>query len=416
VTTVPIDLTGHPMARADVAVSAGTGGAPRAGGAVAVRVLEAEAEFASLEGAWERLQAGAAVTSVFATFEWQYLWWKAYGGGRPLRLLVATSDGEVVGILPLYVGTERVARWPVRLLRFVGTGGDTSPDDLGPVLAAGREVEIARALAAAVLSLRGWDVLDLQDMEPGSGFAVEMARAARRGRLPCRTGRAERIAYVALPESWDRWLMSLHRDRRYRVKKMRRDLLAAHPDARFFAWTDAATLDVGVDRLIELHHKRWEGTGRPHGFSSTEYVGFHRAVMAACLERGRLRLFCLELGGEIAAILYMYRFRDAIYLMQTGFDPEHAQLKPGLVLLGWVIEQAIQEGLRAVDFLKGEHRYKDELASDERETTYLTALRMTPGAAVFGVRRLLLPALKARGARALGLGRPAQGQPSSVAV
>ena len=377
-------------------------------------MLEAEAEFAALEDAWERLQAGAAVTSVFASFDWQHLWWKTYGGGRPLRLLVAASDGEVVGILPLYVATERVLGWPVRLLRFVGTGGDTSPDDLGPVLAAGREGEVAPALAEAVVALGGWDVLDLQDMEPGSGFAAAMAAAARRARLPCRTGRAERISFVALPESWDAWLMSLHRDRRYRVKKMRRDLLAAHPDARFFAWTDAATLDAGVDRLIELHHARWAGRGQAHGFSSREYVDFHRAVMSACLGRDRLRLYALELGGRITAMLYMYRFRDAIYLMQTGFDPEHAKLKPGLVLLGWVIEQAIAERLRAVDFLKGEHRYKDELGNGERETACLTALRATPGAAVFAARRQVLPALKARLTRALGLDRRAHA-PSSPA-
>jgi CelD/BcsL family acetyltransferase involved in cellulose biosynthesis len=156
-----------------------------------------------------------------------------------------------------------------------------------------------------------------------------------------------------------------------------------------------------VDRLIELHHRRWEGKGRAHGFSSPEYVGFHRAVMAACLARGQLRLYCLELGGKIAAMLYMYRFRDAIYLMQAGFDPELARVKPGLVLLGWALEQAIEERLRAVDFLKGEHRYKEELASGERETTYLTVPRRTFAAVVFGARRVVLPGLKARLAGAL---------------
>jgi len=390
-------------------------GAARTGRTL-VRVIESDAEFASLEGAWEKLQAGAAVTSVFASFDWQYLWWKAYGRGRPLRLLVATSDGEVVGILPLYVCTERILGCPVRLLRFVGTGGDTSPDDLGPVLAAGREAEAARALAAAVLCLGGWDVLHLHDMEPATAFAAEMRAAARRASLPSRAGRSQRISHLALPESWDAWLLSLHRDRRYRVKKMRRDLVAAHPEARFFVWTEAATLEAGVDRLIHLHHQRWQGTGQAHGFSSPEYVGFHRAVMAACLARDRLRLHCLELRGEIAAMLYMYRFRDAIYLMQAGFDPEYARSRPGLVLLGWVIEQAIAEKVRVLDFLKGEHRYKDELATGERETVYLTALRMRPGAWVFGARRLVLPAIKGYLAQALGRAPRTDRQPGPAAV
>ncbi len=369
-----------------------------------VRVIDSDAEFASLESTWERLQAGAAATSIFASFDWQHLWWKTYGRGAPLRLLVATDGPEVVGLLALHVSTERVMRCPVRLLRFVGTGGDTSPDDLGPVLAAGREEEAARALADGVLRLPGWDVLHLHDMEPASPFAAAMADAARRASLPCRTGRSERISYVELPATWEAWLGSLHRDRRYRVRKMRKDLLAAHPDARFFAWSDPATLDAGVDRLIHLHHARWRDTGERHAFSSPEYVAFHRGVMHACFARDRLRLYALELGGQIAAMSYMYKFRGAQYLMQAGFDPAHTRLKPGLVLLGWVIEQAIGEGCRVVDFLKGEHRYKEELATGERQTVFLTAFRGRPGAWVFRARRFVLPAWKARALRLLGRG------------
>ena len=49
-----------------------------------------------------------------------------------------------------------------------------------------------------------------------------------------------------------------------------------------------------------------------------------------------------------------------------------------------------------LDFLRGDHRYKEELANGERETVYLTALRWRPAAAVHVLRRVILPALKAR--------------------
>ena len=78
----------------------------------------------------------------------------------------------------------------------------------------------------------------------------------------------------------------------------------------------------------------------PHSFASPEYVGFHRAVMAACLARNRLRLYCLELGGQPAAMYYFYKFRDAVYLMQSGFDPDLSAVKPGQVLLGHIVEHA----------------------------------------------------------------------------
>ena len=105
-------------------------------GPLRVHVLESAAEMAALGDAWETLQRDAAVASIFASFDWQSAWWRAYGANRALRLVVAYAGDAPVGILPLYVQKVNVMRWPVRILRFVGSGGDTAPDDLGPVLAA----------------------------------------------------------------------------------------------------------------------------------------------------------------------------------------------------------------------------------------------------------------------------------------
>ncbi|MBS0583729.1 MAG: GNAT family N-acetyltransferase [Proteobacteria bacterium] len=359
-----------------------------------VCMIESGDALADLGERWERLHADARLASVFSGFDWQHLWWRNYGRGRQLRLLLAFDGEALVGILPLHVERVRMLCWPVRQLRFVGTGGDTSPDDLGPVLMRGRESEVAQALAKAVMELAGWDVLALTDMNPACAFTTAIEAVARRSRLACRSGCSERIAFMRLPTSWDDWLASLHRDRRYRVRNIRKKLVAAHPDARFFVWNDATTLDAGIDRLMYLHRKRWRASGESHGFSSSEYVAFHRAVMAACLARDRLRLYCLEIGGNIAAMFYFYRFRDSVYLMQSGFDPDYADLKPGQVLLGHVIEHAIGEGHAMLDFLRGEHRYKDELATGKRETVFVQVQRIRLGALAYQVRRRWLPALK----------------------
>lgn len=369
--------------------------------------------FEGLEADWERLQRDARATSVFQTFTWMKSWWGAYGRGQPLRILVARDRGAVVGILPVYVHTLPMLKFPVRMLRLVGTGGDTFPDDLGPVLAAGRDEEVARALADAVIALPGWDVLLLHDMLPDNAFTAAIAKASRGARLAPMTGRSERIAYLDLPESFDAWLKSLSGDRRYRIRSARKKLAAAHP-TRFFVWEDGATLDRGIDRLIELHKKRW-GDGQSNSFATPEYVACHRAVMHGLFANDRLRLYCLEASGQIVAMFYFYKFRDRVYLMQSGFDPDMSSLKPGQVLLGHIVEHAIGEGNKVLDFLRGDHRYKDEIATGERETVYVTAFRLRPGAFVYRTRRMILPALKARvlamAKRARG-SKPADAQPS----
>src|SRR5690606_29080409 len=148
----------------------------------------------------------------------------------------------------------------VRVLQFIGTGGDTHPDDLGAILLPRCKEAAAEALAEAVLSLSGWDVLALGDMDPRSPFPEALERAAARRGLAREKGVSQRIPYVTLPSSWNAFLASLDAKRRARFRKFPRRLAEAFP-ARFFVWDDAARLDEAVDRLAHLHRKRWSEYG-----------------------------------------------------------------------------------------------------------------------------------------------------------
>jgi CelD/BcsL family acetyltransferase involved in cellulose biosynthesis len=360
---------------------------------IGVKLITTAEAFAELAPVWNRLHAEATLASVFTSWIWQFHWWQVYGRGQPLRLLIAATEDEVVGILPLYVQSVTVLGLRVRLLRFVGTGGDTCPDDLGSILEPRRAQLAAQELARAALALRDADVLLLTDLSPECPLRAAVESAARGGGRPTLAGVSERIAFIHLPASWDEYLGSLSSHHRLGLRYKRRKLAKGHA-ARFFVCDDPAQLDSVFDRLAELHRRRWGGGSE--SFASAQYLEFHRRVMKACLPRGWLRLYCLELDGEIAAISYCYRFRNAIYCMQAGFDPAKAKLKVGSVLLGHAFEHAIGEGNRLFDFLRGDHDYKEQLASNHRETQSLRAFRATLGALAYRLRRVWLPLLKAR--------------------
>lgn len=365
------------------------------GGEIAVQFLTSREEFARLAPQWNRLHAQAAAASVFNSWLFQYQWWQVYGAGQPLRILVALDRGETVGILALYIQKVVVLGVASRVLRFVGSGGDTGPDDLGPVIAPGYEDTVASKLARAALRLSGFDAAVFSDIDPRSLFAAALEEAAADARRAIFSEVSERIAYIELPGSWAAYLQSMTSDRRTRLKKARRKCEAAHA-TRFFVWNDAASLDTAIDRLVELHRKRWQEAGGSASFASPEYIEFHRQTMKSAFARGWLRLYCLELDGAIAAITYCYRFRNGVYLMQAGFDPALAKSNPGKVLLGHALEHAIGEGNDVFDFLKGEHRYKDQLATGHRATRGVRVFRNTAGGLAYRLRRVLLPQWKAR--------------------
>lgn len=362
-----------------------------------IDIITDRAGFEALREPWARLQDRIPDTSVFMTWEWQHLWWKHYGDGQELRLLVVRDAGIVVGIMPLYLQNRRVLRLvPVKILRNVGTGGDTAPDYLDPLIDPAQADEIADVLVQAILDKSlAYDQLLLADFIPESAFARTLRKHLGTTDARRRESVSARISFITLPESWDDYLAGLSGDRRNVIRRFRRKLEVL-PAARFYTWQDPATLDRGIDRLIELHLKRWTNRSDSHAFSSKAYVGFHREVMHAAMEKGWLRLFCIEAEGQIMAMLYCYRYRDRMYYFQGGFDPAMSKLRPGLVLMGHAIEQAILEGTRTFDMLRGEYEFKTHWAKERHETAQIAVSRITPAGLTWHLRTEILPALKKR--------------------
>jgi CelD/BcsL family acetyltransferase involved in cellulose biosynthesis len=367
-----------------------------------VTLVDSPQAFDDLRERWTALCESAAYASIFTTWSWQRLWWRHYGADNLLRIVLVEDAGLLVGLAPLYVQTARV--FPgieAAVLRFAGTGGDTAPDYLDPLIRRGYEERVAQLLARHVVGgLGGWDVARISDLHADSPFRSALLGALRDARLDCEEDVSARISYLSLPQTWDDYLGTLSRERRYTVRHARRKFESL-PGARFFVWDDAATMDAAVDRLIELHHSRWKQRGEAHAFSSAAYVGFHRDVIHASREQNRLRIYCLEAEGAVIAMYYFYRFGDTLYYFQGGFEPKYERLRPGLCLMGYAIEHAIQEGNREFDMLRGEYKYKRQWAKQTRTTHQVVGYRRNPAALAYRLRKSYLPGIKQRMKRAL---------------
>ena len=77
--------------------------------------LEPISSLDSIREEWDDLAARSG--NIFATWEWNSIWWRHFGGGRPLAATACrAADGSLLAILPLYLWSARplrVARGPV---------------------------------------------------------------------------------------------------------------------------------------------------------------------------------------------------------------------------------------------------------------------------------------------------------------
>ncbi len=275
-------------------------------------------------------------------------------------------------------------------LRLVGTGGDTSPDYLGALLDPEEEEVTARSLVDFVLESAGWDVLSLSEVREGSALEAALLDRTARHRLKVHVGPPTRITVVPLPDTWEGFLSTISRHLRQEIARRRRRM--AELGARGYLWRDPTDLDQAFDRLAFLHGLRWRRRAGHHAFSTPEYLAFHREVMHRFLRRGWLRLLVLQIGDEIVAMRYCFRFRDEVFAFQSGFDPAYGRYGPGAVLMGYLLEHSIDEGVRLVDMLKGEYPHKDSWSREHRTTTHLRVYRHTLAGRLRRLREQELPA------------------------
>ena len=321
---------------------------------------------------WGRLAERAG--NVFATPEWLTLWWRHFGDEREPHLQAVRDDERLVALLPLYLWRRRAPR----TLRFMGHGPS---DVMGPVCAPEDRPVAAKALER-LLAHGGWDVL-LAERLPSADVLPPS--------LGARELQTEPSPVLAIQgTSWDEFLAAKSSNFRQQVRRRERKLAEEH-GLSFRLADDPARLDADLDVLFRLHEARWGAEGS--GALRERRSAFHREFAPLALERGWLRLWLLELGGRPAAAWYGLRFAGRELFYQAGRDPALEKQAVGFVLLVHTVREAMNDGMREYDFLRGGEGYKDRFTDDTTVVRSFAAGRGPLGRAAVTVapraRRLL---------------------------
>jgi CelD/BcsL family acetyltransferase involved in cellulose biosynthesis len=306
-----------------------------------------------LRDEWDAL--ASATGNVFATWEWASLWWRRFGESRTLLTHACRSaDGRLLGILPLYTWQRR----PFHVVRLVGHG---EADQLGPICLPEDRPAVADALRK-VLADAGADVF----------LAERLAREEGWGALlDADEIRAEPSPVVRFDVgTWEDFVRARSRNFRDQARRRERRLRDRH-EIRFRLATDPETLDRDLDALFSLHRARWAGTQTNFG----RREAFHREFAARALERGRLRLWLLEVDGHPRAAIHGFRLGDVESFYQSGRDPAFDDLSVGFVVLLHAIREALADGMAEYRLLLGGESYKYRFANEDREVMTLATTR-----------------------------------------
>jgi len=335
-----------------------------------VELLTSEDTFDRLQSIWQALEKADPDCQPFNTWSWLSLWWQHYRkDGDSLAILIVRQGRKVVAIAPFYVGYVPELRYMrISLLRFIGTGGDTSPDYMNIIALPQWRVAAEQAIIGHLPQVPGWHKLLLRDVSKGSTLALCIQTFIESQAGFAWPIKQNLILRARLPESWDAYKAQLSRKRRKQINH-RRNRLDAAGDWALSICSSEIELQEAVEALKKLHRQRWNSKGKAGRFASQNYIQFHSAVIKRFFADHCLWLATLRLDNEIIGVQYIFLWRGELLFYQSGYSPEHDCLSPGHVLFTYTIQRAIEQGLTGIDMLKGDYVYKSAYAKSEFYTS-----------------------------------------------
>ena len=334
---------------------------------------------------WERLAVGMP----FRSWTWLSHWWRYYGPGNRLAVLGVFDDADLlIGIAPWYLTCSPLHG---RVLRMLGSG-EVCSDYLSVLCHPAAEAAIAEALADYLVGavddgpegLR-WDLLELNGVDAEDRPVTHLVNALADSGCTVHSRPGLNCWRLELPVDWDTYVATLGKTMRRDLRRLERDLLNTNR-AVFHSVTKLDELPQAMAILIELHQRRWSLLGEKGCFESVRFLGFYNDVVPELFRRGQTHIHWLELDGRPVAAEYQLAGNGAVYAYQAGMDPASSEQQPGKLINLTILRQAIEQGYRAFDFLRGDEPYKSRFGARPRPSVQL---RVVPRRAVARMRHNL---------------------------
>lgn len=271
------------------------------------------------------------------------------------------DDGRLVGLLPLY----RRRTMGCRILGFP-VSGSTPPFSL--IAEAGKEVEVAEAIAAHLKSRRDWDVLRLHKICLDHAPANALADALER-HMPLVRKEAETTYLVDTASgSFEEYMATRSRQFRKTLRKAEKQYDGLG-ELRDLDCPGDLSLDQAMKMVEQVLERSWKG-----GEDSAGVVRHLKRYAEPALEDGILHLSVATLDGQPLGYQLWFVHAQKAYGFHLAYDVSLPKLSPGHMQLGRAINIAFDTEMQELD-LCGSTDYLQKWATGTRTFTELRLVR-----------------------------------------
>jgi CelD/BcsL family acetyltransferase involved in cellulose biosynthesis len=332
---------------------------------------------------WDALVRRNPMATPFSSWAFHRAWWDAYGANATEQtLLVCGEAGEPIAIVPL-MRRHEVEPLDADLHTMIRHGTDLGLTPVAPTASAlffgasyhadyatliGDPADFPAVAAATARHLSSpaagdWDVVDLRRIRcadpAGDALAAAFGAVEVTRGWTLNVDREDVCPVVTFPAgaSMEGYLETLGKKERHEI---RRKVRRAEATGRI-ELTDSGEPLRDLETFIDLHQRRWGEAGLfPDTAGGVQSRVLFRRMFELFGAAGPLRLSFLSVGGRRIAAGVHFETREGLLYYNAGIDPDARDLSPGVLTVYAYVQRALRDGLRRLDFLRGDEPYKYE--------------------------------------------------------
>jgi CelD/BcsL family acetyltransferase involved in cellulose biosynthesis len=332
-------------------------------------------ELAGYRLLWNSWLPNSPRATFFNTWDWLDLYWRHFGGDQKLRVLLARSAGNPIGILPLCVRTERRSFGIVRVLTYPLDDWGTWYGPIGSNAAA----TMLASLQYIRHSQRDWDMIELPSTAPPARDIGRTSRSMRVVGMLSEEAPYQTNSRIDFEGGWNRYLAGKSRKVRHEMRRVLRRIFADH-DVEYIRHRPAPARDGDGDPRWDLFAMcqqvalaSWQGAS-DSGNTLTHHRVRHflRDAHALAARNGMVDMNLLLVDGRPAAFAYNYHHQGRLSGLRIGYDGSLDQTGLGTALVLRMIEDSFDRGDVALELGPGETRFKRTLRTHVEANFRLT--------------------------------------------
>ncbi len=342
-----------------------------------IDILDTIDDFSRIRENWDLLYLEDPEAHLFLSWEWLQ---KYLSHRHRWFILALRQDGDAhyCAFLPLKVSTYQDEKTGL-FCDEIRMAGNYGADYTGFLCRPGLEDAAADAFAAHI-GRENWTTVTFDYFYTASSRLDRLLAGFPKDQFvqaSTEHGNPDNIdnticPYVNLPACWEDYLAThMSAQTRQKLRRFMR-MVQSSPD---YSITHATpeTIERDLDTLFRLWRIKWAAR---KGNKIDRLIALTREMLLDAFNQGALDVPVLWFQGRPLGVLanLLDRQKKTILFYITGRDEEWTTPSPGLLLHGFAIRDAIAQGYRVYDFLRGNEAYKYSFGVEERR---IRSMRVT---------------------------------------